>query len=172
MTDDEWDVFLTNLDRLRDVVGSHGLETALHQHWGMAIEQRHQVERLLESSEVGLCLDTGHYFLAGVDPVDIVEMAGSRIHHVHLKDLSDGAAEQVRSGEVAFRQAVIDGMFKPLGAGDVDIAGVITRLEASGFQGWYVLEQDVSLDHEPANGAGPVADAEASVEFLRDVAVD
>ena len=39
----------------------------------------------------------------------------------------------MRSGEVPFRQAVIDGMFVPLGAGGVDIAGVIRQLEADGI---------------------------------------
>jgi inosose dehydratase len=65
---------------------------------------------------------------------------------------------------------VIDGMFVPLGAGDVDIAGVIRTLEKSGFTGWYVLEQDVALSKEPDPGAGPKADAELSVEFLRGLA--
>ena len=172
MSDEDWGIFLANLERLREIAGSHGLETALHQHWGMAIERRHQAERLLESCDVGLCLDTGHYFLAGVDPVDIVGMAKDRVHHVHLKDLDDAAAEKVRAGEVAFRQAVIDGMFKPLGEGDVDIAGVIRRLEAAGYTGWYVLEQDCSLDVEPADGEGPAADAEVSVNFLRRLAAE
>ena len=86
--------------------------------------------------------------------------------HVHLKDVDEAAAELVRSGSVPFRQAVIDGMFVPLGRGAVDIAGVIQRLEDSGYRGWYVLEQDVSLASEPAIGEGPVADAEISVDYL------
>ena len=49
---------------------------------------------------------------------------------------------------IAFRQAVIDGMFTPLGEGDVDISGVIRTLEAAGYRGWYVLEQDASLAEE------------------------
>ena len=170
MSDTEWAVFLENLRRLEDVVGEHGLTTALHPHWGMAIENGAQVERLLESCSVGLCLDTGHLFLAGTDPVDVAKMAASRVHHVHLKDLDDHFAERVRSGEAKFRQSVIDGMFKPLGEGDCDIEGVIRTLEGAGYRGWYVLEQDASLDGEPAPGAGPKADAEVSVRYLERLA--
>ncbi|MFQ5554619.1 MAG: TIM barrel protein [Acidimicrobiia bacterium] len=170
MVGDEWMEFLANLGRFREVAGKHGLETALHQHWGMAIERRPHVERLLEESDVGLCLDTGHFFLAGIDPVEIAGLASGRTHHVHLKDVDDAAAERVRSGEVGFRKAVIDGMFKPLGQGDVDIAGVIRLLETAGYSGWYVLEQDVSLPGEPEPGAGPIADAAASVDYLRRLA--
>jgi len=40
-------------------------------------------------------------------------------------------------------------------------------LERSGYRGLYVLEQDVALAAEPAEGTGPVEDARRSVEFLR-----
>ena len=170
MDDDEWGIFIENLRRLEDVVGEDGLITALHPHWGMAIEKGPHVERLLESCDVGLCLDTGHLFLAGTDPAEVAKMAAGRVHHVHLKDLDHTFAERVRSGEAAFRQSVIDGMFKPLGRGDVDIDGVIRTLEGAGYRGWYVLEQDASLDAEPAAGGGPQADAEVSVRYLEDLA--
>ncbi|HDH26092.1 MAG TPA: inosose dehydratase [Actinobacteria bacterium] len=172
MTEDEWNTFLANLELLRDIAGRNGLVTALHPHWGMAIERRHHIERLLESCDVDFCLDTGHLFVAGVDPVAFTDMARGRVRHVHLKDVDDRLAGKVRSGELGFKQAVIDGMFKPLGHGDVDIAGVIRRLEASGFDGWYVLEQDASLTAEPEEGAGPKVDALLSFEHLREIAAD
>lgn len=172
MDDEDWNTFLANLKRLRDIAGSNGLLTALHPHWGMAIERQQHVERLLESCDVDLCVDTGHLYLAGADPAAITEMAKGRVAHVHLKDVDDALAAKVRAGELGFKQAVIDGMFKPLGDGDVDIAGVIRRLEASGFDGWYVLEQDASLRAEPVEGEGPKADALISFEYLKKVAAD
>jgi inosose dehydratase len=170
MSDDEWSIFLANLRRLEDVVDEAGLETALHPHWSMAIEDGRDVERLLDASDIGLCIDTGHLYLAGTDPVDVVRMAPDRVLHVHLKDVDAASAERVRTGDVPFRKAVIDGLFTPLGAGGVDIDGVIRILEAHGFRGWYVLEQDVSLAVEPAPGEGPQADAIESVAYLRRLA--
>lgn len=170
MTDDEWAVFLRNLDDLMETVGRHGLSTALHPHWGMAIARQHQVERLLDSCDVGVCLDVGHLYLAGCDPLDIAKLAADRIDHVHLKDVDDSMADRVRCGDLGFRQAVIDGMFKPLGAGGVDIAGVVRYLEAGGYRGWYVIEQDVALVDDPAPGEGPRVDAATSVAYLEAVA--
>lgn len=172
MDDDEWRTFLANLHRLQGVAETAGVTTALHPHWGMAIERQRHVERVLESSDVDLCLDTGHLFVAGADPVAIAELAPGRIRHVHLKDVDAEAAARVRSGQVGFRRAVADGMFTPLGSGDVDIAGVIRRLEAGGYRGWYVLEQDTVLSRAPAPGTGPVEDARVSVEFLDRLADD
>ena len=172
MDDEDWNTFLGNLKRLRDIAGNNGLVTALHPHWGMAIERQHHVERLLESCDIDLCVDTGHLFVGGADPATITEMAKGRVRHVHLKDVDDTLAGKVRSGRVGFKQAVIDGMFKPLGQGDVDITGVIRRLERSGFNGWYVLEQDASLAEEPEEGTGPKADAIQSLEYLKKIAAE
>ena len=170
MTEDEWEVFLANLGRVIAIGEEAGIRTTLHPHWGMAIERGHHVDRLLESSAVDLCLDTGHLYLAGADPAQIASSAADRIHHVHLKDVEEAPAEEVRRGEAHFRESVIGGMFVPLGEGAVDIAGVIHNLEAAGYRGWYVLEQDVSLTEDPQKGAGPKADAEASLAYLRSLA--
>jgi inosose dehydratase len=170
MSDDEWTAFLANLRRLDGLVSDAGLQTALHPHWGLAIATGPDIERLLETSDVGLCVDTGHVYLAGADPVDVVRKARGRVLHVHLKDVDALGAERVRSGEVPFRQSVIDGLFVPLGRGGVDIAGVVEVLEADGYRGWYVLEQDVSLREDPPEGGGPKADAVESVAYLRGLA--
>jgi inosose dehydratase len=166
---DEWKAFFANLERLRDVVADEGLGTALHPHWGMVIEKADHIDRFLNSCDVDMCLDTGHVFLGGADPAAIAKDAASRVSHVHLKDVDGEFAERVQSGELAFRQGTIDGMFTALGKGAVDIAGVIRNLESAGFSGWYVLEQDKVLDDDPAPSRGPVIDAELSVEFLREL---
>jgi inosose dehydratase len=170
LAEDMWNSLLGNLERLATIAGRCGVTVAVHPHWGMAVQGQRDVERLLDGSDVGFCLDTGHLALAEVDIASFIARAGSRIHHVHLKDLDQAFARRVRGGEIGFRQAVIDGMFKALGEGGVDIAGIVLDLESSGFQGWYVLEQDVSLEADPAPGAGPVESAHVSFEFLRKLA--
>jgi inosose dehydratase len=167
LTADDWATFLANLGRLESIVDDTGMRTALHPHWGMAIATGPDIDRLLDTSDVGLCLDTGHIYLGGTDPVEVARKARGRVLHVHLKDLDPVAAERVRRGDIPFRQAVIDGLFVPLGAGGVDIAGVIRVLEDDGYRGWYVLEQDVSLRATPPAGEGPKADAIESVAYLR-----
>jgi inosose dehydratase len=59
-------------------------------------------------------------------------------------------------------------MYRPLGSGDVDVPAIVGSLRARGYDGWYVLEQDTILTEEP-RGAGPVADVQASAEYLRSV---
>jgi len=170
LTETEWDTFLVSLERTIEIAAQHGLKTALHPHWGMAVVRQDHVERMLENSDVELCIDTGHLALAGADPAAVAKAAVGRVANVHLKDLDEGLAQRVRSGDLPFRQAVIDGLFVPLGAGSVDVSGFVAVLEANGYEGWYVIEQDVVLDSEPDAGEGPIVAALQSVEFLKALA--
>jgi inosose dehydratase len=160
-----WKTLLANLDRLSDRAEARGVQLALHPHIGTMVESGDEVERVLDGSGVALCIDTGHLFAAGADPVAITRRSPDRVRHVHLKDVDAALAQQVVAGSLAFGDAVRAGMFCPLGDGDVDIAGLVGTLEAAGYEGWYVLEQDVMLDAEPAE-VGPVADVRRSLDFL------
>ena len=61
-------------------------------------------------------------------------------------------------------------MFAPIGQGDIDFRSIVTTLDSVGFDGYYVLEQDVMLDEEPPAGEGPVEAARASLAALRALA--
>ncbi|WP_020573379.1 TIM barrel protein [Actinopolymorpha alba] len=167
----EWSQLLRNLDRVRSLISDLGLRSTLHPHVGTAIESRASVLRLLQDSDVPLCLDTGHLAIGGTDPLEIVRNAAQRVGHVHLKDVRLDIAKQVADETVSFIDGVRSGLFAPLGQGDVDIAGVVTGLEEAGFTGWYVLEQDTALAGPPAPGEGPLVDVRRSVEYLRDTVV-
>ncbi|KGI69023.1 sugar phosphate isomerase/epimerase [Mycolicibacterium rufum] len=164
-----WQTLLSNLDRLADVVAQRGLIAVLHPHVGTMVETRAEVDRVLTGSRIPLCLDTGHLLIGGTDPLQLAREVPERIKHAHLKDVDAALAAKVQSGALTYTEAVAAGMYVPLGAGDVDIAGIVASLEGSGFDGWYVMEQDTILDGEP-EGEGPLADVLASVAFLADAA--
>jgi inosose dehydratase len=169
MSDEEWTVLLGNLDRLQRVVREHGMTPTLHPHVGTAIEDRDAVLRLLDSSDILLCLDTGHLLIGGMQPVELLAAAADRIAHVHLKDVNETVAALVAAGDASYIGAVRQGLYTPLGDGDLDIAAIVRALEEAGYQGWYVLEQDCALDGEPETGQGPLLDVRRSIDFLSSV---
>jgi inosose dehydratase len=158
---------LANLDMVAAHAAERGHRAVLHPHVGTMVERRDEVDRVLAGSAVPLCLDTGHLLIGGVDPLTLIRTAPERIAHVHLKDVDAGMADRVRRGELAYAEAVREGMYQPLGQGDADIAGIVGLLESGGYRGWYVLEQDTILDAEPPPGCGPRDDVRASIAFLR-----
>ena len=169
LSDAEWSTLISTAAKIRDVAAAHGLKTVLHPHVGTHAETQSEVERFLADSDLPLCLDTGHLLIGGTDPAALVDEAADRIVHVHLKDVDAGLATSVALGWRSYTDAVRDGMYRPLGQGDVDVARIVRGLTEHGYQGWYVLEQDTILSGEP-DGPGPLADVEASVTFLRSLA--
>ena len=74
----------------------------------------------------------------------------------NLKDVNLDKSESVLSRRESIMSGVQNGLFTPLGSGDVPIAEVIKVLEEAGYQGWYVIEQDCAITGDlPAEGAGP-----------------
>lgn len=166
LEDAEWETMLTNLGRLQGVIRDYGLTATLHPHVGTAVENRDAVLRLLDTSDIAICLDTGHLVIGGTDPLELLHSAADRVAHVHLKDVRLAVAETVSRGDASYIEAVRKGLYAPLGEGDLDIAGVVAGLEAGGYAGWYVLEQDAALYGEPDEGAGPMLDVRRSIDFL------
>jgi inosose dehydratase len=168
LDDDGWMVLLANLDRLAELAQRRGVRAVLHPHVGTMIETGEEVRQVLDGSWIPLCLDTGHLLIGGTDPADLARQAPERIAHVHFKDVDARLARRVQDGRLTYTQGVRDGMYRPLGSGDVDVPAIVGSLRARGYDGWYVLEQDTILTEEP-RGDGPVADVWASAEHLRSV---
>ena len=168
LDDDGWRVLLGNLDRLAALAAGRGVRAVLHPHVGTMVENGPEVRRVLEGSSISLCLDTGHLLIGGTDPAELARQAPDRIAHVHFKDVDGRLARRVQDGHLTYTQGVRDGMYRPLGSGDVDVPSIVGSLADRGYDGWYVLEQDTILTEEPP-GEGPVADVWTSAEHLRSV---
>ena len=156
------------IDEVDEIASRHGLRQVVHPHVATLVETAGELERFLATSDVPICLDTGHLTLGGADPVDIAERSAERVGLVHLKDVRLDVAARLGAGDLGLMAAVQAGLFAPLGDGDVPVADVIFALERHGYDGLYVLEQDVAITGgEPPAGEGPVRDVAKSVAYLR-----
>ena len=106
--------------------------------------------------------------IAGLSSVMLVMLLGQpRIFYSMARDgLFPPIAERVRRGELGYREAVVRGLYRPLGAGDARIGRVLAQLEGRSYRGWYVLEQDVVLAQEPRTGEGPMTAARQSLDYF------
>ena len=166
LDDDGWRRLLDTLDRITALASEHGVRAVLHPHVGTMVETGPEVQRVLEGSSISLCLDTGHLLIGGTDPAELTRQSPERIAHTHLKDVDSTIADRVRAGRLTYTEGVVQGMYRPLGTGDVDVASIVTTLQHHGYQGWYTLEQDTILTEEP-RGEGPVHDVRISADHVR-----
>lgn len=167
---DERRHMLSMLGAVDEICGEFGLEQVLHPHVQTVIETADDVNRVLDGCDVRWCLDTGHLAIGGKDPVEFAREASERVGHVHLKDVDMDKVPALMRRERSIMESVQDGLFTPLGQGHVPIAEVIETLEAAGYDGWYVVEQDTAITGAiPGEGEGPVATVGESLAYLRDV---
>lgn len=113
-----------------------GMLICVENHANNNLENVSDYEQLFEaidSPNVGLCLDTGHFDGAAVDIPEVIEKFHDRTVHVDLKD------------------CVAKGTYKTVNFGDgvTDLHGTVERLLQHGYRGYLVVEQapPVRPDH-------------------------
>jgi inosose dehydratase len=122
------------------------------------------IERLLVGTEAGLCIDVGQLVLVGADPVEVLELAAGRIQHVHLNDIDEKLALQVREYGLDYGEAVSQSLFKALGTGDGEVDRVVEALRRTAYSGWYGLDEDTRL---PSAEDRPLGAISRSLQHLR-----
>jgi inosose dehydratase len=152
-----WRRLADGVRRAVDLARSRGFEPTFHHHTATYVEAPSEIERLLELTDVGLLLDTGHLALGGGDPNQALGDWGDRIDHIHVKDVRKSVLEGVIADRADMVEAWRRGVFCELGSGDVDLDGFVSALGRSGYAGWLVVEQD----RITAPGEGPAEAAEA-----------
>ena len=141
-----------------------GVTLAYHYHLKMLVERAEEIDAFCESTheEVGLLLDTGHAYAAGADYAEILRKFGSRVVHIHLKDVRREVLERARKNDWSFNSAVREGMFTVPGDGDIDFSAIGEFIRTSGYRGWVVVE----AEQDPAKAA-PKLYAEKAYHFIR-----
>lgn len=167
LDDEGWRRLAAHAAAIEALAAERDITFALHPHVGTLIETADQVTRALAVTEVGWCLDTGHLLIGGFDPAAFAREHGGRVRHVHLKDVDDALAAELRAGRLSLVQATQRGLFVPLGQGAAAVATVLDALADHEYDGWLVLEQDTAITaDEPAVDGGPLRDATESIAFL------
>ena len=170
LTDAQWAALCDSLAEIDALVASHGLEQVFHSHFGSVVETDAEFAWILEGSEVSLVLDTAHLTLGGTDALELLDRYAHRVGLVHLKDVDPDLGARLTAGELSLMQAVQRGLFPPLGRGEVAIAEIVARLEESGRDLWYVLEQDAAIAEGDLSAvAGLRRNADLSLDFLQDL---
>ena len=160
-----WRKFSEGLARVVGRCRDRGYEPTFHPETGTYVEAPWEIGEVLDRSDVGLCLETGHMMLGGGDPVAMLREWGSRINHVHLKD----AVLTVMAGIVVDDAPVTDiwsrEAFCELGRGDLDTGAILDGLRGISFSGWLVVEQDI-LPHSAERFARAADEQRRNRAFL------
>lgn len=138
------------VEGLRDgaaYAAAHGVTLALENH-GLFAGRADQVHRIIadvSSPALRATIDTGNFLLVNQDPVAAARSLAPLAAYVHLKDFRlVGAGEQVEHAYTGLGGVRCAGT--TIGAGDVDLPGVIAALRAGGYDGWLSIEYEGTGD--------------------------
>lgn len=156
LDDRRWRLLVDNVERAAVTARDRGYEPVFHHHTSSYVEGVGEIERLLSDTDVALLLDSGHLALAGGDPIVALEDWHQRVATIHLKDIREAVLEGVRADRAGMIEAWQRGVFCGLGTGDVDLQGFCAKVDAVGYDGWVVIEQDrvLATPEEFAYAAG------------------
>jgi inosose dehydratase len=147
LSDSEYRQFADMLNRVGEIALTEGVTICFHNHAGTVIETREEIDRLMSLVDrrlVYLGPDTGHLAWAGADPVQFCRDYAGSIKSMHLKDINASVrAEGVRQGWT-YEGFVQAGIFTELGTGSVDFPAIIDLLRQQDFDGWLIVETDVT----------------------------
>jgi inosose dehydratase len=167
LSSEQWDGYAAGVNRVaRRIYDELGLKVVFHHHCAGYVETPEETRNLMKRVDadlVGLCLDTGHWHYAGGDAVECIREYGERVRYLHLKDCDPAIRTLAVEERMDYFAAVAAGVFCELGKGEVDFAGVLRSMEALGYDGWAVVEQDVLGD----DLEGPRESARRNREYLR-----
>ncbi|MEV4167696.1 sugar phosphate isomerase/epimerase family protein [Nonomuraea dietziae] len=125
-----------------EVVRSYGVRPVFHPHYATYVEQAAEIDRLMELTDVSLCLDSGHFELGGASPAAYAKKYADRVDHVHVKDVRHAVVAAAKARGDVHLESWWAEVACPLGRGDVALEPFLAQLKANGYAGWYVIEQD------------------------------
>lgn len=171
LSDEQWTAMYDGIRAVEQVCAAAGLAQAFHPHVDSLVETAPEIQRIVDHTDVGFVLETGHMLIGGLDPLRFAREHADRVTLVHLKDVAVDLIGPLNRDELTLMDAVQAGIFPSLGEGGAPIADVVRELEAAGYDGRYVIEQDAALTEGlPAAGEGPLRDVARSVAYLQSIA--
>ena len=105
-----------------------------HGHISDSVKLMGEVLDKCNSPALGINLDTGNLWLGGGDSLEMIDKLGSKIEHVHWKDLPKEMIEK-RGTQFGCGMSLT-----ALGDGVIDIKAIFKALVKTGFDGYTTLE--------------------------------
>lgn len=139
-----------------DTYEDHGVDVAYEIHPGEDVFDGVTFEMFLEQLEghkrCMINYDPSHFVLQQLDYLAFIDIYHERISAFHVKDaeFNPDGRQGVYSGYQSWENRA--GRFRSLGDGQVDFAGIFSKLTKHNYDKWAVLEWECCLKH-PEQGA-------------------
>jgi inosose dehydratase len=156
-TDEDLKVMAGTINALGKRVSEElDMQLGVHPHLNSQLQSQHELDFIMANTDpkyVGLVLDTGHFTMAGMDPIAMGKKYGTRVLEYHLKDTKAedrGGTRNVPGPQVDLMKTPY---FFPMGEGGVDFPGLKAYLDSIQWRGFLNVELDTSPWRPPQESA-------------------
>jgi inosose dehydratase len=135
------------LNRVGAATLAHGVRSSFHNHVGSFVETRAEIDELFARVDPSLVFhgpDIGHLAWAGDDVLAYTRDYLVNITTLHVKDIDPAVLADGVANGWDYSTFSDHGIFTELGQGMVDFPSLLDILRQGGFQGWLVVETDVT----------------------------
>ncbi|MEE3650356.1 MULTISPECIES: TIM barrel protein [unclassified Brenneria] len=165
----DWRRMMDHIKQISQIAwNEYGVRPVIHPHAGGCIEFADEIDRLAKDIPhdiAGLCLDTGHLYYSGMDPVTWLTRHFARLDYIHFKDVNEPVHKDVLRRGLDFFAAAAEGVMCPIGKGAIDYPAVKALLVEREYQGWITIEQE----RDPRQAEGSLRDVTESLHYLKAV---
>ena len=169
LNDADWSRMVELIKKVATIASKeYGVRTVIHPHAGGYIEFADEIDKIAEEisyETAGLCLDTGHLYFSGMDPVEWLTKYKDQIDYVHFKDVNKNVYDEIMKEEIRFFDAVAKGVMCPLGTGNLDYPAIYSTLQGMNYNGFITIEQE----RDPRNSDTSLRDVKASLDYLKSI---
>lgn len=168
LSEKEWAKMMQHIIGISKKAAQYGVRPVIHPHAGGYIEFADEIEAVMRDipyETAGLCLDTGHLYYSGMNPVEWLKKCADRLDYVHFKDVNETIYKEVLSQHIRFFEGCGKGSMCPIGKGCLDYPAIKKALEEIGYSGYITIEQE----RDPRNVSTSLRDVKESVTYLKSV---
>ena len=168
-----WNNFLEKIRLMGEFTkNEYGVEVVYHPHIKTMIETEAEIERLMDYTGLRLCFDTGHHaYVNGngergeTSAIDFMKKYADKMAYLHFKNVDFDVFRTVREQNLDSDTAFDRDVMCDLRDGIIDFNALRDTIEAIGFEGIGVIEQDMPR----ATTEQAFAAARRNLDYLREI---
>lgn len=141
----QFKLLIDGLNKIGALANEAGMKVVYQPRIGTIIHSEQEIAKLMEKTDaetVSLLIDTGHFAVLGIDPVNILNSYPDRINYIYLKDVEKRVLAKAKKENISYLSAKQAGLFTALGKGSLAFSDLFKALKAIQYRGWVIAYGD------------------------------
>ena len=137
----QFNLLVEGLNKIGLLAKGAGMQVVYQPRIGTIVHSEQQIAKLMEKTDpetVSLLIDTGHFAVLDIDPVNVLKTYANRINYIYLKDMDKRILTKAKKDHLSYSSAREAGLFTVLGKGSLDFSGLFKTLKSVDYKGWVI----------------------------------